>query len=168
MSLQAQTKIVQIEGVYKGIDYSREIKRSQFEATADDLKAGLTFEDVMSVILMGGASQTPMIQRTVKATVGEGKVAFDVNADEATVIGASLSHQVKTKDIEVSDICMYNIQASYTTCQDYAVLSGNFSNFLNPYDSTVVTPLLILIPDSVSPLTMDTFCQDCTVFGEYF
>ncbi|KAF9642404.1 actin-like ATPase domain-containing protein, partial [Thelephora ganbajun] len=123
----AQTKIVQIKGVYKGIDYSREIKRSQFEATADDLKvrfviplhtclvkAGLTFEDVTSVILMGGASQTPMIQRTVKATVGEGKVAFDVNADEAAVIGASLSRQVKTKDIEVSDICMYDIQASYT------------------------------------------------------
>ncbi|KAF9642758.1 actin-like ATPase domain-containing protein, partial [Thelephora ganbajun] len=126
--LSANDKAVStIEGVCKGIDYSREIKWSQFKATADDLKVrfviplhaclvktGLTFEDVMSVILMGGASQTPMIQRAVKATIGEGKVAFDVNADKAAVIGASLSRQVKTKDIEVSDIYMYDIQASYT------------------------------------------------------
>ncbi|KAF9643357.1 actin-like ATPase domain-containing protein [Thelephora ganbajun] len=117
-----------IERVYEGIDYSREIQRSQFKATANDLKvrfviplhtclvkAGLTFEDVTSVILTGGASRTPMIQRAVKNIVGESKVGFDVNADEAAVLGAglygaSLSPQFKTKDIEVSDICMYDIQ----------------------------------------------------------
>ena len=61
-----------------------------------------------------------MIQQAVKTTVGENKVAVNVNADEAAVLGAglhgaSLSRQFKTKDIKVSDVYMYDIQASYTT-----------------------------------------------------
>jgi len=56
----------------------------------------------------------------VKTTVGESKVAVNVNADEAAVLGAglygaSLSRQFKTKDIKVSDVYMYDIQASYPT-----------------------------------------------------
>jgi hypoxia up-regulated 1 len=61
-----------------------------------------------------------MIRQAVKTTVGEDKVAVNVNADEAAVLGAglrgaSLSRQFKTKDIKVSDIYMYDIQASYAT-----------------------------------------------------
>ena len=46
------------------------------------------------------------------------KVAVNVNADEAAVLGAalhgaSLSRQFKTKDIGVSDICPDDIQVSY-------------------------------------------------------
>jgi hypoxia up-regulated 1 len=61
-----------------------------------------------------------MIQQAVRTTVGENKVAVNVNADEAAVLGAglhgaSLSRQFKTKEIKVSDVYMYDIQASYTT-----------------------------------------------------
>jgi len=61
-----------------------------------------------------------MIQQAVRTTVGESKVAVNVNADEAAVLGAglhgaSLSRQFKTKDIKVSDVYMYDIQASYPT-----------------------------------------------------
>jgi hypoxia up-regulated 1 len=61
-----------------------------------------------------------MIQQAVKSTAGEDKVAVNVNADEAAVLGAGLygaglSRQFKTKDIKVSDVYMYDIQASYTT-----------------------------------------------------
>jgi len=77
-------------------------------------------ENVTSVILTGGASRTPMIQQAVKNTIGENKVAVNVNADEAAVLGAglhgaSLSRQFKTKDIKVSDVYVYDIQASYPT-----------------------------------------------------
>jgi hypoxia up-regulated 1 len=46
------------------------------------------------------------------------KVAVNVNADEAAVLGAalhgaSLSRQFKTKDIKVSDITTYDVQISY-------------------------------------------------------
>lgn len=76
-----------------------------------------------------------MIQAAVKAAVGEyvppfpfasaqltfpprNKIAQNVNADEAAVLGAalhgaSLSKQFKTKDIRVADMNPYDIQASY-------------------------------------------------------
>jgi molecular chaperone DnaK (HSP70) len=46
------------------------------------------------------------------------KVATNVNADEAAVLGAalhgaSLSRQFKTKDMKVTDVCPYEIQVSY-------------------------------------------------------
>jgi len=61
-----------------------------------------------------------MIRDAIMATVGEDKVAFDVDVDEAAVLGAglygaSLSPQFKTKGIKVSDVYMYDIQVSYPT-----------------------------------------------------
>jgi hypoxia up-regulated 1 len=49
-------------------------------------------DNVTSVILTGGASRTPMIQAAVKAAVGESKIALNVNADEAAVLGMSPAH----------------------------------------------------------------------------
>ena len=59
-----------------------------------------------------------MIQDAVKAAVGASKLAFNVNADEAAVLGAALhgaglSRQFKTKDIRLTDIAPYDIQVSY-------------------------------------------------------
>ena len=59
-----------------------------------------------------------MIQAALKAAVGEDKIAMNVNADEAAVLGAglygaSLSRQFKTKSIKVSDISVHDVQASY-------------------------------------------------------
>jgi hypoxia up-regulated 1 len=51
-------------------------------------------------------------------TVPRDKIALNVNADEAAVLGAalygaSLSRQFKTKSMQVADISPYDIQASY-------------------------------------------------------
>jgi hypoxia up-regulated 1 len=59
-----------------------------------------------------------MIKDAVTATVGQSRIAVNVNADEAAVLGAalhgaSLSRQFKTKDIRVTDIGLFDIQASY-------------------------------------------------------
>lgn len=59
-----------------------------------------------------------MVQTAVKAAVGESKIAQNVNADEAAVLGAALhgarlSRQFKTKDIRITDISPYDIQVSY-------------------------------------------------------
>ena len=94
--------------------------------------------DVTSVIFAGGISRVPMVQNAVKALVGEwvsflpgdlnntdsclhssrSKVAFNVNADEAAVLGAafygaSLSRQFRTKEIKVEDLLAHDIQVSY-------------------------------------------------------
>ena len=59
-----------------------------------------------------------MIQDAVKAAVGANKLAYNVNAGEAAVLGAalhgaSLSRQFRTKDIRITDIGPYDIHISY-------------------------------------------------------
>ncbi|KAI0339093.1 actin-like ATPase domain-containing protein [Trametopsis cervina] len=122
-----------VESVAFDIDYRSKVTRKEFETASKDLRvryarpifealsnAGLTLDNVTSVILTGGASRTPMIQAAVRAAVGESKIALNVNADEAAVLGAALhgaalSRQFKTKDIRVTDIAPYDIQVSYAT-----------------------------------------------------
>ncbi|KAI0944585.1 hypothetical protein AcW1_002258 [Taiwanofungus camphoratus] len=120
-----------VESLAFDVDYRSKVTRADFEIACKDLKgeftrpifdalanAGLTLDNVTSVILTGGSSRTPMIQAAVKAAVGESKIALNVNADEAAVLGAalhgaSLSRQFKTKDTKISDIGAYDIQVSY-------------------------------------------------------
>ncbi|KAI5119564.1 hypothetical protein M0805_005628 [Coniferiporia weirii] len=120
-----------IESIAFDVDYRSKVSRSAFETACADLKpkfsqpildairnAGLTLDDITSVILTGGHSRTPMVQAAVKAAVGESRIATSVNADEAAVLGAalygaSISRQFRTKDIKVTDIIPYDIQVSY-------------------------------------------------------
>ena len=70
------------------------------------------------MILTGGTSRVPLVQSALKSLVGASKIAVNVNADEASVLGAalygaSLSRQFKTKNIKVNDISLFDIQATY-------------------------------------------------------
>ncbi|KAF9034459.1 HSP70-domain-containing protein [Hymenopellis radicata] len=130
--LSANTEAVaNVESLAWDIDFKTKVTRAAFEAACEDLKdkysqpiydallhAGLSLDQVSSVILMGGGTRTPMVQTAVRAAVGDDKIALNVNADEAAVLGAALhgaglSRQFKTKDIKVSDISLHDIQASY-------------------------------------------------------
>ncbi|KAF8515704.1 Hsp70 protein-domain-containing protein [Hysterangium stoloniferum] len=120
-----------VESVAFDIDYRSKISRDTFEESLKDLEplftkpitdalanAGLTLDDITSVIFMGGTSRTPIIQQAVKSLVGEAKIAQNVNTDEAAVLGAafygaSISSQFKTKNIKVVDITPYDVQVSY-------------------------------------------------------
>jgi hypoxia up-regulated 1 len=77
-----------------------------------------TQSDIKSVILFGGNTRVPMVRKNLEATVGEDKIAVNVNADEAAVFGAalhgaSLSRQFRTKEIKVTDVLPYDIQVAY-------------------------------------------------------
>lgn len=59
-----------------------------------------------------------MVQEAIRSAFGASKLAFNVNADEAAVLGAalhgaSLSRQFRTKDIRITDIGPYDVQVSY-------------------------------------------------------
>ncbi|EAU87647.1 hypothetical protein CC1G_09108 [Coprinopsis cinerea okayama7 len=130
--LSANTDVMsQVESVAWDIDFKSKIERSTFENACKDLhhkwtlpiqdaldSAGLTMENITSVILHGGTSRVPMVQAAVKKFVGPEKISLNVNADEAAVLGAalhgaSLSRQFKTKNIKISDILVHDVQASY-------------------------------------------------------
>ncbi|KXN81662.1 Hypoxia up-regulated protein 1 [Leucoagaricus sp. SymC.cos] len=120
-----------VESLAYDIDFKTKVSRTTFEKACADLQpkfvqpiydalsaAGMDMSNITSLIFTGGATRTPMIQAAVKAAVGEDKLAYNVNADEAAVMGAalhgaSLSRQFKTKNIEVNDVGVYDVQASY-------------------------------------------------------
>jgi hypoxia up-regulated 1 len=52
-------------------------------------------DDIESVILIGGSSRVPMVQAAVAAVVGEEKIAKNVNADEAAVLGSFSSSRFR-------------------------------------------------------------------------
>ncbi|KAF2849209.1 heat shock protein 70-like protein-like protein [Plenodomus tracheiphilus IPT5] len=120
------------EGFYKDVDFRYKLSRSKLEelsasyaARIDEpvtqaLKAaGLTFEDVDSIIVHGGATRTPFIQSRLEALAGKGKIRANVNADEAAVFGAafkaaSLSPSFRVKEIRDSDTQGYNHGIQYS------------------------------------------------------
>ncbi|KAJ6478603.1 Hsp70 protein-domain-containing protein [Mycena vitilis] len=120
-----------IESLAWDIDFKTKITRASFEEACEDLKnrfarpiedalrnADMTLDNITSVILTGGGTRTPMLQAAVRAAVGDEKIALNVNADEAAVLGAALhgaglSRQFKTKNIKVTDISAHDIQVSY-------------------------------------------------------
>lgn len=130
--LSANTEAMStVESLAHDIDFKTKVTRATFEKACEDLKprfvqpifdaldaAGLGLNNVTSLIFTGGSTRTPMIQAAVKAAVGEDKLAYNVNADEAAVLGAalhgaSLSRQFKTKNIKVNDVGVYDVQATY-------------------------------------------------------
>ena len=72
--------------------------------------AGVTFTELDSVILHGGAVRTPLVQKKLEAVAGgSSKIKTNVNADEAAVMGAAfkaaaISPSFRVKEIRTSDI----------------------------------------------------------------
>ncbi|SCV73166.1 BQ2448_7091 [Microbotryum intermedium] len=130
--LSANTEsTARIEGLIDDIDFRTLITRDQFEQRSAELlprftqpiqdallSANITIEQIESVILIGGSSRVPMVQAAVAAFVGEDKIAKNVNADEASVLGAALygagqTKGFRTKDIRVQDLTPFGIDVAY-------------------------------------------------------
>ncbi|KAG9101171.1 lumenal Hsp70 protein [Ceratobasidium sp. 392] len=120
-----------VEGLVGDTDWKSKLERRDFEKACEDLywrfqqpmldaiaETGVGLADVQSVILHGGNTRVPFVQTVLKSTVGSAKIATNVNADEAAVLGtafygASLSKQYKTKAIKVTDAVARDVVLSY-------------------------------------------------------
>jgi len=120
-----------IEGLVDEHDFKSSLTRQAFEdACAQEIpqftqpildalaSAKMSMADIKSVILVGGSSRVPMVQAAIKSLVGEDRIAVNVNADEAAVMGAALygagiSRQFKTKDVRIHNVSPHSIAASY-------------------------------------------------------
>ncbi|CAK7567903.1 MAG: lumenal Hsp70 protein [Sporothrix epigloea] len=117
-----------IESLHADIDFKYKIARTDFEAMAnahslrvntvvqDALRmAGLTVRDLDSLILHGGATRTPFVQKQLEQILGgSSKLRTNVNSDEAAVLGAGfraaeLSPSFRVKEIRVHDGAAYGV-----------------------------------------------------------
>lgn len=114
------------EGLYEDVDFKYKITRAEFESMAESIEAGvsgsvnaalkmagLDMIDLTSVILHGGASRTPFVQKVLDKIVGSAdKIRSNVNSDEAAVFGAGfraaeLSPSFRVKEIRISEGAQY-------------------------------------------------------------
>ncbi|OIW27597.1 actin-like ATPase domain-containing protein [Coniochaeta ligniaria NRRL 30616] len=114
------------EGLYDDVDFKYKLSRAQFETLAEShahrvataindalTMAGLKISDLDSIILHGGASRTPFVQKELENIIGDAeKIRTNVNSDEAAVFGAGfraaeISPSFRVKEIRISDIASY-------------------------------------------------------------
>ncbi|CAK7272061.1 lumenal Hsp70 protein [Sporothrix epigloea] len=117
-----------MESLHADIDFKYKIARTDFETMAnahslrvniavqDALRmAGLTVRDLDSLILHGGATRTPFVQKQLEQILGgSNKMRTNVNSDEAAVLGAGfraaeLSPSFRVKEIRVHDGAAYGV-----------------------------------------------------------
>ncbi|KAI0593766.1 stress protein ORP150 [Biscogniauxia sp. FL1348] len=123
------------EGLYDDIDFRYKITRADFERMAEAHAervgvavqkaldtAELDIKQLDSVILHGGSSRTPFVQKQLEKIVGSDKLRSNVNSDEAAVFGAGfraaeLSPSFRVKEIRVSDGAGYPAGMKWTSPQ---------------------------------------------------
>ncbi|KAK6002763.1 hypothetical protein QM012_001513 [Aureobasidium pullulans] len=120
------------EGLYKDIDFATKLTRAEFEkmaaSHADRIQAPvqqaldaakLSFKDLDSVILHGGAIRTPFVQKKLEAMTGKDtEVRSNVNSDESAAFGAAfkaagLSPSFRVKEIRDLEAAVYPAGIKY-------------------------------------------------------
>ena len=123
-----------LEGLYsEDFNFKYKLSRADFEKLAsayfDRVQkpivealefAKLSFADLESVILHGGAVRTPFVQKQLEAVIRESeKIRTNVNADEAAVFGAAfkaaaISPSFRVKEIRAADSAVYPVSVSWS------------------------------------------------------
>ncbi|KFX87844.1 hypothetical protein V490_07986 [Pseudogymnoascus sp. VKM F-3557] len=121
------------EGLYDDIDFKYKMTRAQFEKLASTHaervaptikmaleRAKLELSDIDSIILHGGATRTPFVQKELELLVGKSdKLRSNVNSDESAVLGAAfrgagLSPSFRVKDIRTYEAAGYAVSMQWT------------------------------------------------------
>ncbi len=120
------------EGLYEDIDFRYKVSRADFEKMAESHAervgiavqkalnvAELDIAQIDSIILHGGASRTPFVQKQLEKFAGGDKLRSNVNSDEAAVFGAGfraaeLSPSFRVKEIRVSEGAAYAAGMKWT------------------------------------------------------
>ncbi|CAO3607724.1 unnamed protein product [Cunninghamella blakesleeana] len=131
--LSANTEtLASVEGLHEERDFKLKVTRKQLESLCSDLldrvsgpilsalkESGMKVDDIQSLVLVGGNVRMPSVQKKLINIVGSERIAKNVNADEAAVLGAAfhgatLSNQFRlTKEIKIKDITSFPIEVSY-------------------------------------------------------
>ncbi|SPO24958.1 related to glucose regulated stress protein, HSP70-like [Ustilago trichophora] len=119
-----------VESLVDEIDFRTMIQRQDFEdaVSAAGLvpkfttpinqalaNAGLKLSDINSIVLVGGSTRVPLVQNALReAGIPDSKLAQNVNADEAAVMGAafygaSFNPQFRMKEIRAYDLIPYAV-----------------------------------------------------------
>eukprot|EP01112_Ceratiomyxa_fruticulosa_P000217 TRINITY_DN10211_c0_g2_i1.p1 TRINITY_DN10211_c0_g2~~TRINITY_DN10211_c0_g2_i1.p1 ORF type:complete len:565 (-),score=139.92 TRINITY_DN10211_c0_g2_i1:56-1750(-) len=149
---------LEIDSLYEGMDFFTNITRSRFEDLASPLAkacllpieqvlkaSSLTPQDISEVILCGGGSNIPLVQKTLGDLFGSSKLFTGLNAEEAVTIGATIQAAVLLGNLEEDE----KIVAAINKREKKGVFEQPpVSLFVCPTDIGIATgdSMLVLIP----------------------
>merc|ERR1712213_285315 len=123
LSNSAQANI-EVDSLYEGIDFYTSITRARFEELCSDLfrqtmepveralrDARLDKSQIHEVVLVGGSTRIPRIQKMLSDFMGGRELNRSINPDEAVAYGAAVQAAVLTgvKDEAVSDLLLVDV-----------------------------------------------------------
>lgn len=122
---------VNLEGILDDHDFKAAVTRDEFEAINIDNMARVTqpimsalhhtdvsINDLKAVVLTGGSSRVPFIQKHLSTLLGDDKISKTVNADESCAVGTTvMGFRLKTqfgshKDFEIIDKSFHDYEIS--------------------------------------------------------
>ncbi|BFZ54158.1 lumenal Hsp70 protein [Savitreella phatthalungensis] len=161
--LSANTEAtLSVESLHENVDFRRKISRVQFEELTQGMAprvsavlknafaaASIDASNITSLILHGGATRVPFVQRALLDVVSEEQLSRNVNADESATIGAvfrgaGLSGRFKVKDVRVQDRSIFPVEGAFTHDGQ-----GNFEE-LFPNGTPFESALNLTLPSSLT------------------
>lgn len=134
---------VNLEAILNDHDFKAVITREEFEEINIDYMARVTkpitdalhgtevsINDLEAVILTGGSSRVPFIQKHLSTFVGDDRISKTVNADESCAVGTTVkAFRLKTqfgshKDFEIIDKCYHNYEINVNDEEQTIFLRG--------------------------------------------
>ena len=122
-----------------------EFSREQFELLVEDLirstlepiekalaDAKLTTAQIHEVVLVGGSSRIPLVQKILIEKFGK-EVKRGINPDEAIALGAAVQAGLKSgavdseRGIMITDVCPYTLGVEVVATSGFQKMSGMFS-----------------------------------------
>jgi heat shock 70kDa protein 1/2/6/8 len=116
--------IIEIDGLYEGIDFNTTISRAKFEALCGDLfkktmrpveqvlrDAGVSKSEVDEIILVGGSTRVPKIQTLLSDYFGGKSLCKSINPDECVAYGAAVQAALLSgvKDDRINEILLIDV-----------------------------------------------------------
>ena len=124
-SLSSTTEaIVEVDALFEGIDFHSKITRARFEELCLDLlqsctnpvkqalqDAGLNYKDINDVVLVGGSTRIPRIQKILQDLFKGKELNKSINPDEAVAYGAAIQAAILSGDMSevVQDVLLIDI-----------------------------------------------------------
>ena len=115
---------IEIDSLYEGIDFYTSLTRAKFENICGDLfkqcispidkllvDAKLTKTDINEIVLVGGSTRIPALQKMLSDYFGGKELNKSVNPDEAVAYGAAIQASILNGDNEesIKDILLLDV-----------------------------------------------------------
>ncbi|KAH7951656.1 heat shock-related 70 kDa protein 2 [Rhipicephalus sanguineus] len=115
---------IEIDSLFEGVDFYTSISRARFEELNSDLfrscldplerclnDSKLTKQEIKDVVLVGGSTRIPKIQRLVQDFFNGKELNKSINPDEAVAYGAAVQAAVLTdnKTVELEDVLLLDV-----------------------------------------------------------